>query len=260
MYNQRTEYHREVNRDDEPKQSWKSWFGLGDNKDRDEDRDRGYNYQSTTTYRNPTSYGGYERERYSERNGTTGQYNSGYAGTRGGYGYTSSDEVARPSWNTDRDYHTRQSYGQPTGDRDTYYKESRTYGGDRDFHTPSRNTYGGDHPSRSYGFSGETTTGRDYPTSRDYGYSSTTTRDYPTSSSRDYQTGGRYPMTGDSQSYGPSSRGYGFERDTNSRNYPDTGRTYGGYESSRREYTTSGGYGGNDSYTRPAYQSTSYRY
>ena len=32
----RAEYHREV-RDEEPKQSgWKSWFGLGDNKDRDE--------------------------------------------------------------------------------------------------------------------------------------------------------------------------------------------------------------------------------
>jgi len=265
MAYQRSEYHREVNRDvDEPKQSgWKSWFGLGDNKDRDEDRDRGYNYQSTTTYRtNPPTYGGYG-DRYTER---TGPYSSGYAGARGGYGYTSSDEVTRPSWNTDRDYQTRTSYGQPTGERDVYYKaETRTYGGDRDtwntprdYHPTPR--YTTETPSRNYGYGYDHNTSRDYPTSRDYTSRDyhptrdyTTTRDYPTTSSRYPVTGGfDHPST-----YGPTpSRGYGFERDTytsTGRNYPETpSRGYGGY--------TGTGYGGDSYSTRPSYQQTSYRY
>jgi len=285
MAYQRTEYHREVNRDDDRDNKsgggWKSWFGLGDNKDREEDRDRGYNYQATTTYRadHPTSYS--TGQRY-PTTGYSGAVSTGYTGARGGYGYTTSDEVNRgPSWNTDRDYQTRSSYGQPTGDRDVYYKqETRTYGGDRTTTGDRDYTTRSYTPSRSYGFSGEhrdigygrdyTTSSRDYPTSRDY-----TSRDYPTrdytsrqtaSYDRDYQPSRGYGFSGDrdynvSRTYttgGDRDFGYSTSRSTG---YPSD-RTYGG---DSRGYSTgyntsSGGYGGESSYTRPSYQQSSYRY
>ncbi|OQV25400.1 hypothetical protein BV898_01079 [Hypsibius exemplaris] len=264
-YQQRTEYHREVNRDDDRDQNksggWKSWFGLGDNKDRDEDRD--YNYKATTTYRNEHPSYGYsgQRSTYPERSGYSGAVSTGYSGARGGYGYTTSDEVNRgPSWNTDRDYTTRPSYGQPTGDREVYYKQdTRTYGGqDREYRPTGDYTSRSYTPSRSYGFSGDYT-GRDYTpsryqTDRDYtpagrGYGGD--RDY--SYSRTYTTGGdRDCGYGYSRNTGygyggpePTSRSYGYG---DSRSYP-TGYT-GGY----------GGYGETNTYTRPSYQPSSYRY
>jgi hypothetical protein len=264
----RTEYNRDEDRDNKTG-GWRSWFGL-DNKDRDDDN-RGYNYQSTTTYRNPQSSSYHERSTYPERGPSTG----GYTGTRGGYGYTTSDEVTRggPSWTTDRDYTTRPSYGQPmTGDRDTYYRqETRTYGGDRDQWTRPTGDYTSRSytPSRSYGITGDRDyTTRDYTTtSRDY---PTTSRDYPTTTpSRGYTTD--YPTTRGYPTYGREdttpSRGYGFtgERDWTSSRYPTTGDR--DWTTSR--YTTNGdrttGYrgdytGGDSTYTRPSYQSTSYRY
>jgi len=258
------EYRREEDSRDNKNGGWRSWFGL-DNKDRDEDR--GYSYSNTTTYRNPTtpSYGPHpERSGYG--------YSGPMIGSRGGYGYTTSDEVNRgPSWNTDRDYNTRSGYG-TTGDRDVYYKqETRTYGGDSQPWTSGSGRPWT--PSRSYGFSGE----RDYP-SRGYtsggplpSYSSRyqTDSDYPSYPSKYPVTGdyssSRYPTSGDySSSRYPtsgdysSSRTYGFsgERDT----YP-TSRGYG-YSGERdtypRGYSSSGPYSGE--YNRPSYQSTSYRY
>lgn len=268
-YQQRTEYSREVNRDDDRDQKsggWKSWFGLGDNKDRDED-----NYKATTTYRTENPSYGYsgQRSTYPERSGYSGAVSTGYTGARGGYGYTTSDEVNRgPSWNTDRDYTTRTSYGQPTGDRDVYYKqETRTYGGqDREYRPTGDNTMRSFMPSRSYGFSG------DYA-GRDYG------RDY--TPSRGECTTSRYQSDRD---YTPVGRGYGGDRDYNySRTYTtggdrdygcgngrNTGSGYGGPEPASRSYGYgdsrgystgyNGGYGETSTYTRPSYQSSSYRY
>jgi len=297
MAYQRTEYHREVQRDTEDRDNktsgWRSWFGL-DNKDRDEDN-RGYNYQSTTTYRNPHP-SSYERTSYPER--------GPYTGARGGYGYTTSDEVSRgPSW-TDRDYTTRPSYGQPTGERDvTYRQETRTYGGDRDWTRPTGDYTSRSYtPSRSYGYTGErdyptrdyTTTSRDYPTTTSRDYPTTTSRDYPTTTSRDYPTS-TYPSRGtytsDYPSYPTLSRGYTTDYPTPSRgytsdyptpsrgytsDYPTPSRGYTsdyptpsrGYPSYDRDYTTpSRGYGfsgdrdtNTSSYPRPSYQPSSYRY
>jgi len=281
MAYQRTEYHREVNRDDDRDQNktggWKSWFGLGDNKDREDvqDRDRGYNYQSTTTYRNDHPSYGYsgQRSTYPEttqRSGYSGAVSTGYTGGRGGYGYTTSDEVNRgPSWNTDRDYQTRSSYGQPTGDRDVYYKqETRTYGGDRDTRPTGDNTTRSYTPSRSYGFAGDHTTsrdtGRDYTPSRSqYQYSSdrdyTPSRGYGFGGDRDYNVS-RTNTTGGDRDYGYStsrSTGFGGHPEQSSRSY--------GYSDSRGNTTGgaayTGGYaGGESTYTRPSYQQSSYRY
>jgi len=270
MAYQRTEYHREVNRDDDRDNNksggWKSWFGLGDNKDRDEDRDRGYNYQATTTYRNehPSNYS--QRSTYpdTQRSGYSGAVSTGYSGARGGYGYTTSDEVNRgPSWNTDRDYHTRSSYGQPA-DRDVYYKqETRTYGGDRDstYTRPQTSDYTTRSytPSRSYGFSGEhrdNYTSRDYTPSRNVqSYSSdrdfnTPSRGYGFSGDRDYNVSRTYTTGGDRDiSYSSNtSRGYGGQH---------PGESSRGYSTG---YTSTGGYGGESTYTRPSYQQSSYRY
>lgn len=260
MAYQRTEYHREVDRDDDKQGGWRSWFGLGDKKD------DGYNYSTTSTYRNtqPT-YG--DRYESTGRTGYSGAVSGGYSGARGGYGYTTSDEVTRgPSYNVDREYgNTRQGYGQSTGDRDNYYKqETRTYGGDRDNSwAQGRSTT----PSRSYGFSGE----RDYPsrgyTGGDFSYSSRypTTGDHPTGryQSNDYQTS-RYQTGGDytpsryqtSGDYTPS-RSYGFSGE---RDYPSTSRSYGYNGDRDTSRTLSGGYGGDREYTRGSYQPSSYRY
>jgi len=283
MAYQRTEYHREVQRDQEERDNkqggWRSWFGLGDNKDREEDR--GYSYSNTTTFRNPqpSSYG-YSSAPHPERSGFS-------SGPRGGYGYSTSDEVNRgpsyvPSWNTDRDYNTRAGYGQ-TGDRDVYYKaEARTYGGDKyDNWTPSRPTTGdysyryekeypttsryptgtSEYPTSRYYPTGEYPTSRyyptgEYPTSRGYGYPTSTgygyeqrapSRGYPTTTGEftgkyDYPTtSGRYGFSGESR-----TGGYGYERE-----YPTTGGRYG---------YTSGGYGGERDYKTGTYQPSSYRY
>jgi len=212
------EYRRETEDRDNKQGGWRSWFGL-DNKDREEDR--GYNYSNTTTYRNTNPSYGYSSAPHPERSGFSGPISSG---ARGGYGYTTSDEVARPSWNTpswntDRDYNTRAGYGQ---DRDVYYKqETRTYGGDRDTtpYTPSRpyTTYSRDYPTTT-----RDSYTREYPISRDY---TNTTRDYPLT--RDYPTTRDYTNTRDY----PTSRGYGFSEETTrynterptSRSYPVTG-------------------------------------
>jgi len=299
MAYERTQYHREVQREDDrdTKQGgWKSWFGLGsDNKDHEE-RDRGYSYSNTTTYRNqqPSSYGYPSSDRYAtERSGYTGGVSGGYSGSRGGYGYTTSDEVNRgPSWNTDRDYNTRSGYG-TTGDRDLYYKqETRTYGGDNfptrrttgEYNTPSRNyggeyttpsrPYGGEYttPSRAYGFSGEQRpasrgiygAGPTGPTGYTSGPSGYTSEQYPS----------RYPITGDNSSryqtvggdrdlyYKKETRTYGGDyNEPSSRNYGysgerDTGRNYG-YAGETTRGTT-GGYGGD--YPRASYQQSTYRY
>ena len=158
---------------------------------------------------------------------------------------------------------TRSSYGQPSGDRDQQYysKETRTYGGDRDQYSSQRT--GGDYHRGQYGFSGEQSYSRDYPSTRDY--SSTTQRDYPTrggdysrdytTTSRDYTTGGRYQGVTGGDSYpsygqGQSRGGYGFERDTtytSGRSQPETSSRGYGYESRRGEQT----YGGDSYTTRP---------
>lgn len=274
MAYQRTEYHREVRDENEPKQSWKEWFGLGDKNDRDEDRDRGYNVSSTRTYRTDGTqggYGGYSGDR------NTGTYSTGYSGARGGYGYTTSDEAnIRPSWNSDRDYNTRQSYGQ-SGDQNTYTSRTRTYGGvggDRDWNT-SRNVSSDNHPSRdswspsrtqgqSQGYSSQyTSTMRDQPsqwqsssrdnvnTSRGAGYGGDS---YGVQvSSRGGYGGDSYASRGFSgqgsgDSYGRGGQSYGFDRDntTSSRYQSDSRGGYGQNEPSyRRETTyTSGGVGG----------------
>jgi len=279
-----SEYRREEDRDNKTG-GWRSWFGLGDNKERDEDR--GYSYSNTTTYRNPTT--GYSAP-HPER--------SGYPtyGSRGGYGYTTSDEVTRgPSWNTDRDYTTRAGYG-TTGDRDVYYKaETRTYGGDRDtygsrptgdYTTPYRRDYTPEYPtSRPTEY--PTTRPSEYPTSRTYGFSadretttrpyygerSTPSRAYGGYSSNEYPTttSSRYPVTGEREfsstsrynteyptttsrytSEYPTGRGYGFSGETSSRfdrDYPTSGQRSYGYES--RPYTS--GYSGDRDYTRSSY-------
>jgi len=243
-----SEYRREHEDRDNKQGGWRSWFGLGDNKDRDED----YKWSNTTTYRtNPTYYG--------PENRPYGPTSAPWTGPRGGYGYTTTSDdytprpswMNSPSWNTDRDYNTRYGYG-TTGDRDVYYKgETRTYGGDnwtprRDTYTPSRPT--GDYntpttrpfddytctPSRQpcgptgeyrpfgmtprpvgYGFSGErdTTMPSRYTTDR-----------YNT----EYRTPSRFPVTGE-RDYYPTS-----DRWTTDRDYP-TSRSYG-YDS--RTYPT----------------------
>jgi len=261
------EYSREEDRDNK-QGGWRSWFGLGDNKDRDE----GYNYTNTTTYRTPQPSYGYSSAPHPERSGTFGPY------TRGGYGYSTSDEVTRgPSWNTDRDYNTRSGYG-TTGDRDVYYKqETRTYGGDN--WTPSR-PYGettsrdyptsrwSDHPTSSrpsYGFSGDRSPSRGYPTTGPSygGYSSEYTRpQYPVTGDREWGTTSKYPTsdyptTKYPTSEYPTSRGYGFSGE-----HPTT---RGGYSTGfDRDYPTSrsygypsGGYGGDRDYKSGSY---SYRY
>jgi hypothetical protein len=189
-------------------------------------------------------------------------------GSRGGYGYTTSDEVNRgPSWNTDRDYNTRSGYG-TTGDRDVYYKqETRTYGGDN--WTPSRPTTG-DYPYSRYS-EYPTTTSRwsDYPTTRP-----TTGGDfYPTSRNTEWTGRNEYPITG---RYGFSGErttpsrgypyggewtgrdscpttggryGYGYNSSTYDRDYPTTGRY--GYSGESRGYPT--GYSGDRDYTRSSY-------
>lgn len=274
MAYERTQYHREVQREDDrdTKQGgWKSWFGLGSDSKDNEDRDRGYNYSNTTTYRNqqPSSYGYPSSDRYStERSGYTGGTSGGYSGSRGGYGYTTSDEVNRgPSWNTDRDYNTRSGYG-TTGDRDVYYKqETRTYGGDSmptrrttgDWNTSntSRN-YGGEYntPSRSYGVSSEQRpASRGLYTSGPSGYSEQQTSRYPMTgdySSRNQTSGGDRDLyyKKETRTYGgdynePSSRSYGFSGER------DTGRNSG--YTGGASYST-GGYGGD------RYQPSSYRY
>jgi len=259
-YQQRTEYHREVRDEDQNKSGgWKSWFGLGDNKDRDVE-DREYNYKATTSYRNPEhpSYG-YTgaRSTYPERTGYSGPVGTGYTGARGGYGYTTSDEVTRgPSWNTDRDYNTRPSYGQPTttGDRDVYYKqETRTYGGDREYRPTTtgdyrptttgdyRPTTTGDYtsrsytPSRGYGFSGDYYTGRGDYTGRDY----IPSREYTTSR---YQTDRDYAGRG----YG-GDRDYSYSRTCTTGGDRDYGYSTGGRTTTGYPYAT-GGYG-NPPYT-----------
>jgi len=204
MAYQRTEYHREVDREDDKKGGWRSWFGL-DNKD--DERDRGYNYATTTTYRNEDrpSYG------YSgERTGYYGNVSSGYSGARGGYGYTTTDDVTRSPYTTGRDYGyptTTPTYG-PNGDRDVYYKHETRTCGDRDhwqptghsMMTPSRcNLMDREYPTRGY----NTHTG-----DRDYAYTSRST--YPTT----------YPMTMDRDTTYPS------RTHPTDREYPITGRNY----------------------------------
>jgi len=263
----RSDYHRDEDRDKQG--GWKSWFGLGDNKD--EDRDRGYNYSKTTTYRDgQPSYGYSSSDRYPERTtgtGYSGNISGGYTtGARGGYGYTTSDEANRGQlWNQDRDYTTRTGYGM-SGDRDVSY---RTYGGDRE-----------SYPIRSYGFSGEQHMGTrgGYPGYSsdqcrhigDYSsrYPTVGDRDYTTSTTSRYQTGdrdfsSRYPVTGGT--YGDSQRlgTYG----------GDYGRTYGGDYTSRHGYSgdrdigrysgesrvnTGYGFGGDREYNRSYQQSTRY--
>jgi hypothetical protein len=230
-----TEYRREEDRDNKTG-GWRSWFGLGDNKDRDESRD--YSYSNTATYRNTNPSYGYSSAPHPER--------SGYS--RGGYGYATSDEVSRGpnNWNTDRDYNTRAGYG-TTGDRDVYYKaETRTYGGDRDTtYPPTYPTPSPYYPTpRPTGDSYYYPTSRpttDYPTTR---YTENTSRDYPTSrwteTSRDYPTGRDYPTTRPSEY--PTSRTYGFsaDRDVTSTSRPyTTGRDY-----SPRPYNTTTPYTG----------------
>jgi len=224
MAYQRTEYHREVRDEDRDKGSWKSWFGLGDNKDREEDR---YKYSTSTTYRNPDTTYGYDRDRTDmsyNRSGYSGGVGTGYTGARGGYGYTTSDDMNRYNTYHDRDYNTRGGYG--SGDRDVYYKqETRTYGGDRDYRPMDSHCHTGnrgymscdrDYCTRPYG------TDRDYTTSRGYG-----DRDY----NRTYGMGGDRDMTYRSNYTG----GYGntYDRDMTSRsNYT------GGYGNDRdRDYT-----------------------
>jgi len=280
------EYRRDTEDRDNKQGGWRSWFGL-DNKDREEDR--GYSYSNTTTYRNPnpTSYG-YSSAPHPERSGFSGPISSG---TRGGYGYTTSDEV-RPSWNTDRDYNTRAGYGQ---DRDVYYKqETRTYGGDNTPYTPYRPTTSRDYPTtRDYTYT------RDYPTTRPYGFSAdreeTTRYNTERSPSRGYTTGTygytaehptsrTYPVTGDRDWNTPSYRTTG-DRDWNTPSYRTTGdrdwNTPSRYGFSADRDVTSRGYGyntrdtdyptrsyGYDSrpynadrdYNRASYEKTSYRY
>jgi len=260
------EYRRETEDRDNKQGGWRSWFGL-DNKDREEDR--GYNYTNTTTYRNTNPTYGYSSAPHPERSGFSGPISSG---PRGGYGYTTSDEVARPSWNspswnTDRDYNTRAGYGQ---DRDVYYKqETRTYG-DRDTtpYSPRPYTTSRDYPTtrdytttRDYPTTRDYTTTRDYPISRDY----TNTRDYPTT--RDYTTTRDYPISRDytnTRDY-PTTRDYTTTRDypisrdyTNTRDYP-TSRTYpvtGDREWNTVSYRTSGDRDWNTTPSRYGYSAT----
>jgi len=292
MAYQRTEYHREVQRDDDrdnKQGGWKSWFGLGGSDSKDhEDRDRGYNYSNTTTYRGqqPSSYGYSSSDRYpTERSsGYSGAVSGGYSGSRGGYGYTTSDEVNRgpSSWNTDRDYNTRSNYG-TSGDRDVSYKqETRTYGGDRDNWTTSRPTdYSSNNTSRSYGFSGE----QQRPSSRGYITSDSSSRYPSTQTGSDYNTRSNYGNSGDrdvyykqeTRTYGGDnqytpSRNYGFSGENTSRQYGNTstGLTggFGGDRDTSRSYGYSGAGGytsgasfGGDRDTRGSYQQTSsYRY
>lgn len=280
------EYRREEDRDNTTG-GWRSWFGLGDKKDRDEDR--GYSYSNTTTYRNPNPSYGYSSAPQPERSGFSGPA----IGSRGGYGYTASDEVTRgPSWDNNRDYTTRAGYG-TTGDREVSYKqETRTYGGDRDNwttsrpYTPSRPTEyptsrwseyptSSRYPTTEYPTSRYPTTeyptsryqSTEYPTtSRPYGFSAdrdVTSRDYPSRTSAATNFGytaehpsRSWPVTGDrdnttsryqSTEY-PTSRPYGFsaDRETTSRDYPTTGRSYG---SESRPYPT----GGDRDYSRTSY-------
>jgi hypothetical protein len=187
--------HSEYRREQEDKPTgWRSWFGLGDNKDREEDRD--YKWSNTTTYRTNPTYPTYGPERY----GPT-------YGPRGGYGYTTtSDDVPRyPSWNTDRDYTTRTGYGTSTD------RETRTYGGD---YTPTRPSYSSWTPRRDvdrFDYSRPTPrwTGDNTPTSRPFDRECTPSRpygptgEYPSYRSTEYRT--EYPTTRFDREY-PTSR------------------------------------------------------
>lgn len=247
MAYQRTEYSRErdSDREDSKQGGWKSWFGLDDSK---KDREEGYNYSSTATYRNPQyGYPG-------ERSGYSGPISGGYSGPRGGYGYTTTDEVSRgPNYPTDREYYgqTRGGYGTTS---DVYYKpETRTYGGEwttgRPYSTPSR-SYGfeRDYPTRGYSTEYPSTrpTTCEYPSTRGYPMTGEYTSRHPTyptaeNTTSRYPTGefsSRYPTypTGEFSSRHPtgefSSRfpvtgeryptGYGYERDYTRSSYPST--------------------------------------
>jgi len=215
MSYQRTEYNR-TDRDDNQEGGWRSWFGLGSNKDRD-DNDRGYSYSRTTTYRDqePRTYYRGDRDEYTrgsswDRPSHTSQYNTtadrqtlgGYTGQRGGYGYQTSGEYNTRNW-------------QPSNDRDIYRSEMRYGGEDRDYPRYSgESTYRC--PSRGYGFSGDMNMSRGgyggYD--RDYIRGESTYRGQNFGGDRSYPYGGE------------TSRGYGFSGDYN--------RPTGGYSTSYR--------------------------
>jgi len=238
-----SEYRRE--HEDKPS-GWKSWFGFGDNKDREEDRD--YKWSNTTTYRTNPTYPTYGPER------------TGFYGPRGGYGYTttSDDYTPRPSWTTDRDYTTRPSYG-TSGDREGYYKsETRTYGGDNNYTTPRRDvdrcdwkptrptgdyTPSWNTPSRPFGPSSDYTVSRpynreytsEYPTYRSTEYPTYRSTEYPTYRSTEYPTyrSTEYPTyrsTGEYNREYPTTSRYGFSGERTERYNPEVRAPERNYE------------------------------
>ncbi|GAV01972.1 hypothetical protein RvY_12594 [Ramazzottius varieornatus] len=278
----RTEYRSDSDRHDDDKQGgWRSWFGLGGNKDDNNDRDRGYSYTNTTTYRGDDSNRyGFSGDRMSGPSGYSGAISGGYSGSRGGYGYTTSDDYNRGNTNYSRS-NDNSNYNRDNssrgGDRDVYYRqETRTYPttgytGSSNYTSGNYGSYGTpSYGTPSYGTQsfGPQSFGPSYGnTDRDYTVSRTTTN---------YNTDRDYRPTGTT-----GTTGYGFsgDRDTSFRNTSfnttgdrDTfnrGSYSGGYATSGNQggfSTTSGmGHPGNysSSYTSPSGtygQSSNYSY
>jgi len=226
----RETYHREEDRDRNTGGGWKSWFGLGDDKDKND-----YHYQRTTTYRNDDRDRDYNRGSYSGNTGYGGNTSTyvrderdrGYTGTYGDR-YGSSDlNRGYTGSNTDRGY-TGGSYGDNRGgygyQTSNEYNRTADRGYDRD--------------------------SRDYNVNRDYNRESTYVRNY--NSDRDNST---YRPTGaDSYStgrYTSDNRG-GLGGNSYTQDY-NRGYT-GGYGADTSRYNTeTSRYGGNTTGDRDRY-------
>lgn len=218
----RYENTRDENRErrDGESSGWRSWFGLGDQKDQDYGRD--YKYSKTTTYRNAEP--GYSTE------------------TSPSYGYKYSDrQFPEPA--------TNYSYGYDKKEGTNYPTESyRSYSGDYYRGYPSRPSYGQEYPSRPYG-----------PEPRPYGPEPRPYQPEPQYPSRPYGQEyparpygqEQYPSRPYNQEYQYPSRPYGQEEQYPSRPYGQEKYSYGSEYPSPSRYNYSGPQQYQSGYSRP---------